>query len=180
MYPEKKGGSHKMARSQQNWGLLTLLTRWASIWTMPNTASPKSEPPCGRVVYTPVRATILGHPPQKTAPGGTDGQRDGQTDGRTEWNQYTPQHLHCAGYNNSFQCLQWNLTVNITTICISVIIIIKCIVTYNNNKKQASRSATFGEFFSGPNVLKNHSTFWWQNTSHCPHGTCIIHSLWLI
>ena len=70
MYPEKKGGSHKMARPQQNWGLLTLLTRWASIWTMPNTASPKSEPPCGRAVYTPVRATILGHPPQKTAPGG--------------------------------------------------------------------------------------------------------------
>ena len=61
-----------MARPQQNWGLLTLLTRWASIWTtgMPNTASPKSEPPCGRAVYTPVRATILGHPPQKTAPGG--------------------------------------------------------------------------------------------------------------
>ena len=70
MYPEKKGGSHKMARPQQNWGLLTLLTRWASIWTMPNTASPKSEPPCGRAVYAPVRATILGHPPQKTAPGG--------------------------------------------------------------------------------------------------------------
>ena len=70
MYPEKKGGSHKMARPQQNWGLLTLLTRWASIWTMPNTASPKSEPPCGKAVYTPVRATILGHPPQKTAPGG--------------------------------------------------------------------------------------------------------------
>ena len=70
MYPEKKGGSHKMARPQQNWGLLTLLTRWASIWTMPNTASPKSEPPCGRAVYTPVRATILGHPPQKTAPRG--------------------------------------------------------------------------------------------------------------
>ena len=70
MYPEKKGGSHKTARPQQNWGLLTLLTRWASIWTMPNTASPKSEPPCGRAVYTPVRATILGHPPQKTAPGG--------------------------------------------------------------------------------------------------------------
>ena len=70
MYPEKKGGSHKMARPQQNWGLLTLLTRQASIWTMPNTASPKSEPPCGRAVYTPVRATILGHPPQKTAPGG--------------------------------------------------------------------------------------------------------------
>ena len=135
MYPEKKGGSHKMARPQQSWGLLTLLTRWASIWTMPNTvecrynavtfvtilhsalrlrwlninqtldsqktphispsrasygvpfvrifekigrvitaphctASPKSEPPCGRAVYTPVRATILGHPPQKTAPGG--------------------------------------------------------------------------------------------------------------
>ena len=42
MYPEKKGGSHKMARPQQNWGLLTLLTRWASIWTMPNTALPKS------------------------------------------------------------------------------------------------------------------------------------------
>ena len=36
MYPEKKGGSHKMARPQQNWGLLTLLTRWASIWTMPS------------------------------------------------------------------------------------------------------------------------------------------------
>ena len=75
MYPEKKGGSHKMARPQQNWGLLTLLTRWASIWTMPNTASPKSELPCGRAVYTPVyttvRATILGHPPQKTAPGGS-------------------------------------------------------------------------------------------------------------
>ena len=70
MYPEKKGGSHKMDRPQQNWGLLTLLTRWASIWTMPNTASPKFEPPCGRAVYTPVRATILGHPPQKTAPGG--------------------------------------------------------------------------------------------------------------
>ena len=47
MYPEKKGGSHKMARPQQNWGLLTLLTRWASIWTMPNAASPKSEPPYG-------------------------------------------------------------------------------------------------------------------------------------
>ena len=70
MYPEKKGGSHKMARLQQNWGLLTLVTRWASIWTMPNTASSKSEPPCGRAVYTPVRAIILGHPPQKTAPGG--------------------------------------------------------------------------------------------------------------
>ena len=70
MYPEKKGGSYKMARPQQNWSLLTLLTRWASIWTMPNTASPKSEPPCGRAVYTPVRATILGHPPQKTAPRG--------------------------------------------------------------------------------------------------------------
>ena len=69
MYPEKKGGSHKMARPQQNWGLLTLLIRWASIWTMPNIASPKSEPPCGRAVYTTVRATILGHPPQKTAPG---------------------------------------------------------------------------------------------------------------
>ena len=68
MYPEKKGGSHKMATPQQNWGLLTLLTRRASIWTTPNTASPKSEPPCGRAVYTPVRATILGHPPQKTAP----------------------------------------------------------------------------------------------------------------
>ena len=53
MYPEKKGGSHEMARPQQNWGLLTLLTRWASIWTMPNTASPKSEPPCGRAVYPP-------------------------------------------------------------------------------------------------------------------------------
>ena len=53
MYPEKKRGSHKMARPQQNWGLLTLLTRWASIWTMPNTASPKSEPPCGRAVYPP-------------------------------------------------------------------------------------------------------------------------------
>ena len=38
---------------------------------MPNTASPKSEPPCGRAVYIPVRATILGHPPQKTAPGET-------------------------------------------------------------------------------------------------------------
>ena len=75
MYPEKKGGSHKMARPQQNWGLLTLLTRWASIWTMPNTASPKSEPPCGRAVYTPVRATILGHPPQKTAPGGMSARR---------------------------------------------------------------------------------------------------------
>ena len=62
-----------MARPQQNWGLLTLLTRWASIWTMPNTASPKSEPPCGRAVYTPVRATILCHPPQKTAPGGGGG-----------------------------------------------------------------------------------------------------------
>ena len=65
-----------MARPQQNWGqqgLLTLLTRWASIWTMPNTASPKSEPPCGRAVYTPLRATILGHPPQKTAPGGGGG-----------------------------------------------------------------------------------------------------------
>ena len=74
MYPEKKGGSHKMARPQQNWGLLTLLIRWASIWTMPNTASPKSEPPCGRAVYTPVRATILGHPPQKTAPGGPQGR----------------------------------------------------------------------------------------------------------
>ena len=73
MYPEKKRGSHKMARPQQNWGLLTLLTRWASIWTMPNTASPKSEPPCGRAVYTPVRATILGHPPQKSAPGGGGG-----------------------------------------------------------------------------------------------------------
>ena len=70
MYPEKKGGSHKMARPPQNWGLLTLLTRRASIWTMPNTASPKSEPPCGRAVYTLVRATILGHPPQKTAPEG--------------------------------------------------------------------------------------------------------------
>ena len=70
MYPEKKGVSHKMARPQQNWGLLTLLTRWASIWTMPSTASPKSEPPCGRAAYTPVRATILGHPPQKTDPGG--------------------------------------------------------------------------------------------------------------
>ena len=70
MYPEKKGGSHKMARPQQNWGLLTLLTRWASIWTMPNTASPKYEPPWGRAIYTPVRATILDHPPQKTAPGG--------------------------------------------------------------------------------------------------------------
>ena len=70
MYPEKKGVSRKLARPQQNWGLLTLLTRWASTWTMPNTASPKSEPPCGRAVYTPVRATILGHPPQKTAPGG--------------------------------------------------------------------------------------------------------------
>ena len=68
-------GSHKMARPQQNWGLLTLLTRWASIWTMPNTASPKSEPPCGRAVYTPVRATILGHPPQKTAPGGHQATR---------------------------------------------------------------------------------------------------------
>ena len=76
MYPEKKGGSHKMARPQQNWGLLTLLTRWASIWTMPNTASPKSEPPCGRAVYTPVRATILGHPPQKTAPGGVTVLKD--------------------------------------------------------------------------------------------------------
>ena len=74
MYPEKKGGSHKMARPQQIWGLLTLLTKWASIWTMPNTASPKSEPPCGRAVYTPVRATILGHPPQKTAPGGISSQ----------------------------------------------------------------------------------------------------------
>ena len=69
MYPEKKGGSHKMARPQQNWGLLTLLTRWASIWTMPNTASPKSEPPCGRAVYT----LFLGHPPQKTAPPGEGG-----------------------------------------------------------------------------------------------------------
>ena len=75
MYPEKKGGSHKMAKPQQNWGLLTLLIRWASIWTMPNTASPKSEPPCGRAVYTPVRATILGHPPQKTAPGGEPSTR---------------------------------------------------------------------------------------------------------
>ena len=75
MCPEKKGGSHKMARPQQNWGLLILLTRWASIWTMPNTASPKSEPPCGRAVYTPVRATILGHPPQKTAPGGDQATR---------------------------------------------------------------------------------------------------------
>ena len=70
MYPEKKGGSHKMARPQQNWGQLTLLTRRASIWTMPNTASPKSEPPQIWAVYTPVRATILGHPPLKTAPGG--------------------------------------------------------------------------------------------------------------
>ena len=75
MYPEKKGGSHKMARPQQNWGMLTLLTRWASILTMPNTASPKSEPPCGRAVYTPVRAIILGHPPQKTAPGGISASR---------------------------------------------------------------------------------------------------------
>ena len=58
MYPEKKGGSHKMARPQQIWGLLTLLTKWASIWTMSNTASPKSEPPCGRAVYTPVRASV--------------------------------------------------------------------------------------------------------------------------
>ena len=58
MYSEKKGGSHKMARPQQNWGLLTLLTRWASIWTMPNAASSRFEPPCGRAVYTPVRATI--------------------------------------------------------------------------------------------------------------------------
>ena len=84
MYPEKKGGSHKMARPQQNWGLLTLLTRWASIWTMPNTASPKSEPPCGRAVYTPVRATILGHPPQKTAPGGWKLKLSGN---RTDWTQ---------------------------------------------------------------------------------------------
>ena len=76
MYPEKKGGSHKMARPQQNWGLLTLLTRRVSIWTMPNTASPKSEPPCGRAIYNPVRATILGHPPQKTAPGGIVEDKD--------------------------------------------------------------------------------------------------------
>ena len=82
MYPEKKGGSHKMARPPQNWGLLTLLIRWASTWTMPNTASPKSEPPCGRAVYTPVRATILGHPPQKTAPpgGGGGGKQTNQAD----------------------------------------------------------------------------------------------------
>ena len=73
MYPEKKGGSHKMARPQQNWGLLTLLTRWASIWIMPNTASPKSEPPCGRAVYTPVRATILGHHHRRLPPGGGGG-----------------------------------------------------------------------------------------------------------
>ena len=32
MYPEKKGGSHKMARPQQNWGLLTLLNKvWDEI-----------------------------------------------------------------------------------------------------------------------------------------------------
>ena len=62
-----------MAKPQQNWGLLPLLTRWASIWTMPNTASPKSEPPCESAVYTLVRATILGHPPQKTAPRGGGG-----------------------------------------------------------------------------------------------------------
>ena len=29
--------------------------------------------------------------------GRTDGWTDGQTDGRTEWNQNTPQQLHCVG-----------------------------------------------------------------------------------
>ena len=85
MYPEKKGGSYKMARPQQNWGLLTLLTRWASIWTMPNTASPKSESPCGRAVYAPARATILGHPPQKTAPGGRRCRRIRNLTGCCSW-----------------------------------------------------------------------------------------------
>ena len=28
--------------------------------------------------------------------GRMDGRTDGQTDGRTEWNQYTPQQLHCV------------------------------------------------------------------------------------
>ena len=79
-----------MARPQQNWGLLTLLTRWASIWTMPNTASPKSEPPCGRAVYTPVRATILGHPPQKTAPGGI-GPISPNISPNTSYQSYKPQ-----------------------------------------------------------------------------------------
>ena len=65
MFPEKKGGSHKMARPQQNWGLLT---RWASIWTMPNTASPKSEPPCGRAVYNPPTHTPPPPPPPPPTP----------------------------------------------------------------------------------------------------------------
>ena len=90
MYPEKN-----MARPQQNWGLLTLLTRWASIWIMPNTASPKSEPPCGRAVYTSVRATILGHPPQKTAPGGIKFRRGysymATLDG---WQEYSETYQH--------------------------------------------------------------------------------------
>ena len=75
MYPEKKGGSHKMARPQQNWGLLTLLTRWASIWTMPNTASPKSEPPCGRAVYTPRESHHFRPPTTEDCPRGGPGDK---------------------------------------------------------------------------------------------------------
>ena len=91
-----------MARPQQNWGLLILLIRWASIWTMPNTASPKSEPPCGRAVYTPVRATILGHPPQKTAPGGSTLRRFHGEYRFPEKNSSTFQGLF-QGHFSSFQ-----------------------------------------------------------------------------
>ena len=68
MYPEKKGGSHKMARSQQNWSLLTLLTRWAQVFELcqillhPNLSLPVEGP------FTPPW-----EPPQKTAPGGGGG-----------------------------------------------------------------------------------------------------------
>ena len=45
MYAEKKGGSHKMARPQQNWGLPSLCWLGEPVFELcQNTASPKSEP----------------------------------------------------------------------------------------------------------------------------------------
>ena len=142
MYPEKKGGSHKMARPRQNWGLLTLLTRRASIWTMPNTASPKSEPPCGRAVYTPVRATILGYPPQKTAPGGFSTRRTRKnhnmkmtaraltqndtmmTSELTHWSYcslaLSPRYIHSMTFWSETLCYQWGRVTDNSSLSILI------------------------------------------------------------
>ena len=76
---------------------------------MPNTASPKSEPPCGRAVYIPVRATILGHPPQKTAPGETLWKN---INNRVRENKYFAQthDITASRFNDFFSTIDENVS----------------------------------------------------------------------